>query len=817
MELADGKPFVGRSGKLLNILTQQAGLDVDSFFIANSAVCRIDKDIYTIKQVNSMLAHCRRFVERAARLIKPRAIIALGGLAIQQLLKLTNIKKRHGSFVWSEEFQCWVMLTYHPAFCLRSPGHVQDLLSDFRKFKRFQDNNYIPLDVFSKYEFIEIDDVNDIPTGSAVAIDTETQGLDWLGKENFLVSYSLCFGDNKAYQVYLHERDEASPDFWVSITAKEGRKQVVHQVGVKRALNYDSKAAYILGLVGDPLVKKYMFNGAYDLLWLNTLQKKEHFLSIKNYVIDVQAAAHLLDENVHKSETASLEQARKYYTVLDTSYSIDFETKYSKASMIEVPKVDLNTYACADAVTTYEAALTVKSDLITASPNCDEQMRNYFLRFVMPTLTYTIPHLVLNGAAIDKEQLPVIKETLSGHVMSCFDKAVALIPPKVLAANINKTKLTRKDLIRDTLFSEDGYNLVSENKTAKGGSKSVNEKSRVALRNPRTPKAAIRFLDAYEEWGKMDTLLSRYIKNFEKSIRSDGRVHPSYSLVSTVTGRTSAANPSLQNIPRAGVGRELRRLVVAREGYQFLAFDASQAEIRWMCQLSQDNKMVSIYRADGDIHTITAEAITGKTKIQMTSAEFDIARQGAKVTNFGMLYGLSAYGLKRDAKIKYGLDLTDAKAEEYHKVYFQTYPGVKQYHIDTLTFAKEHEYVVSPFGRRRRLPGINSTEEREANHSRNQAFNFAIQSASSDTVLLACNELLRKELLIPSEAKPVMFVHDELIFEVREDLIDKYVPIIKQEMEHPPLKKLFGIKMLIPLKVEAKVGPNYADLEAIEI
>jgi DNA polymerase-1 len=808
-ELLDGISFVGPSGKLLNLLAQQAGLDLDFFFIANSAVCRLDKEKYTLKQQNSILAHCRRFVERAVRIIKPKAIIALGGIAMQQILRLTNIKKKHGLFTWSDEFNCWVMPSYHPAYCLRNQSFVQDLLGDLRKFKRFQDNAYKPLDAFRNYKFESVDDVTLLPKGKVVAIDTETQGLDWL--DGVLISYSLCFDDKKAYQIRLHELQELSQDFNIRVVGKEGRKKTERIVGVKRSINYQQKVEHILNLLADNKVKKYMFNGQFDLLWLNTLSEG---MEINNYSIDVQAAAHLLDENVHIR--ASLEQARKYYTDLDTSYSVDFDSKYDKSNMICVPPDALSYYACADAAVTYQAALAVRADLLTKSVNCDKQMIKYFTNFVMPTLTYSLFNLTNNGVMVDKEQLPIVKEALATTLMECYNKALALIPPRVLATNQGKLKLSRTPLIRDVLYSEDGYHLKPVARTTKGTAVSIDAKSRTFLKAGRIPKAAAKFINAYEAWSEVNTLLSRYIKNFEQSIKGDGRIHPSYSIVTTATGRSSTSSPSLQNIPATGNGRIMRSLMVAPPGYILLALDQSQMELRIMAHCSQDENMLRVYQTDGDIHTATAEVLAGKSKDEMSEEEFKAARKVSKSLNFGLLYGMKPYGYQRYAKVSYDLDITDEGSKRHYDTFFQTYPGIKRYHMDTLRFVKENGYAVSLFGRRRRLPGITSNDEKEVERCARQAFNHTIQCSASDITLVALNQLSKLKLLNPVEIKPIMFVHDELVFEVRGDLLEKYLPIIKHEMECPPLYELFGVTLTVPLKVEAKVGPNYADLTPIE-
>jgi uracil-DNA glycosylase family 4 len=812
MELVEGQPFVGPSGDLLKKVAFLTELNLDSFFLSNAAVCRIDKDAYTVKEVNTLLQHCRRFMVRAATAIKPKLIVTLGDIATWQVMRQRNIKKRHGVFVWSEEFNCWVLPTYHPAYCLRAHSFTSELITDFAKIKRFLDSGCVPIDPMSTFRFKELESLDKLfdEKPRAVALDTETQGLDWLGNNNLLISYSLCADQETAYQVYLHEMCEDNPDFYVDFTAKVGRKKVEQKIGVRKSTNFDKKLSDLVRLIESPDIIKYMFNGNFDLLFINALCIREGLPPIKPraYGMDVQAAAHLLDENLHAR--ASLEQVRKHFTTLDSSYSTEFDNKFDKSNMLSVPCSELSYYACADAATTYVSAISTRNRLLET-----KRVANYFSKFVMPTISTSLFEFANNGALVDMEQLPIVKDTISRELVSCYKLAVALIPPGVLERHTPQgIKLTRAGLIRDVLFAEDGYHLEPIFKTSKGGTFSVDAKARNYLKDKgRIHKKALEFIVVYEEWSKLNTLVTRYIKNFEQSVRSDGRIHPTYSLVTATTGRTSVNAPNLQNIPASGTGREMRRLIIAKPGSVFLALDASQAEVRWMAHCSEDPTLLEVYRNKEDVHTKTAELLLGKTRDEVPEDDFKLARKRAKSLVFGLLYGMGVYGYQKYAKLQYDIDLTIDEAKHYHALFFKTYPGIAAYHSKIRKSARKLGYVSSPLGRRRRLPEINSLDQEAAGRSERQAYNHSIQAAASDSVLLACNELLRKGLLNPKEIKAILFVHDELIFECREDRVDFYAPIIQYEMENLPLKEYFGVELKVPWVVEAKVGYNYADLE----
>jgi DNA polymerase I-like protein with 3'-5' exonuclease and polymerase domains len=308
----------------------------------------------------------------------------------------------------------------------------------------------------------------------------------------------------------------------------------------------------------------------------------------------------------------------------------------------------------------------------------------------------------------------------------------------------------------------------------------------------------------------IDTLLSRYITGIEKATRLDGKIHPSYSLSIAATGRSSAASPNLQNIPKRGpLAKTIRKLFVASPGYTFVSADASQAEIRWAAFLAQEQNMIDIYRAGGDIHASTAEAVLGKPRAEMTEEEFKSARQKGKAIVFGFLYSAGALTFQRVAKTDYGVDLTEKQAQEFREGFFNAYPAIQEYHYKVKRECHRDGYVMSPLGRVRHLPEIHSRDDTIVRRAERQALNHAIQSVSSDTVLLSCLEIMK--VVDPIECRPVLFIHDELTFEVRIDLVDKYAPIIKHHMINPPLKQ-FGVELNLPLESDCKVGPSLADM-----
>jgi DNA polymerase-1 len=279
----------------------------------------------------------------------------------------------------------------------------------------------------------------------------------------------------------------------------------------------------------------------------------------------------------------------------------------------------------------------------------------------------------------------------------------------------------------------------------------------------------------------------------------------------------NSSEPNFQNNPkRSKAAGIIRKLIAAPPGHVLIAIDQSQAELRWCAHLSEDPEMMRVYQEGDDIHLLTAEAISGKSRKSMKADEKSKLRFQAKAINFGVIYLMSPFGFVNHAKLKFGLIIDESTATQWIKAFFDTYKMVPDYHKRTIEFGREHGYVVSPFGRRRRLPELNESVDSIRRDAERQAVNHPIQHASSETVLLAAREILRDEDLPKDEIRIVNVVHDELILEVVDDpeKIVHYAMRVKEIMEHPPLHE-FGIDLKVPLQCDVKVGRNLAEMEEL--
>ena len=271
-----------------------------------------------------------------------------------------------------------------------------------------------------------------------------------------------------------------------------------------------------------------------------------------------------------------------------------------------------------------------------------------------------------------------------------------------------------------------------------------------------------------------------------------GRVHTSYHQAVTATCRLSSSDPNLQNIPiRNEEGRRIRQAFIANKGYKIVAADYSQIELRIMAHLANDEGMITAFAEGKDIHRATAAEIFGLALDQVTSEQ----RRSAKAINFGLIYGMSEFGLSNQ------LGISRADAKKYMERYFQRYPAVQQFMTDIRESASEKGYVETLFGRRLYLPEIKSSNAMRRKAAERVAINAPMQGTAADIIKVAMIGI-DKAIRGDDNIKMIMQVHDELVFEVKEELIEHYSQLIKAEMEK-------AIQLKVPLIAEVGVGDNW--------
>ncbi len=300
------------------------------------------------------------------------------------------------------------------------------------------------------------------------------------------------------------------------------------------------------------------------------------------------------------------------------------------------------------------------------------------------------------------------------------------------------------------------------------------------------------------EYRQLSKLKSTYVDALPALLNpATGRLHTTFSQTGTSTGRLSSANPNLQNIPiRTELGREIRAAFTVEPGHLLLAADYSQIELRLLAHFSKDPLLVEAYRRGDDIHTLTASQVFGVPPLMVTPDH----RRQAKVVNFGIVYGLSPFGLSQN------LGITTGEAKKFIDAYFEKYQGVRRFIDATLDEARREQKVRTLFGRVRPIPDINSKNANLRGFAERTAVNTPLQGTAADLIKMAMIRIdqdLHKRGL---KSRMTLQVHDELVFEVPEDEVEQMKSVVREQMEqvHP---------LTVPLLVEIGVGPNWRDLE----
>ena len=391
-------------------------------------------------------------------------------------------------------------------------------------------------------------------------------------------------------------------------------------------------------------------------------------------------------------------------------------------------------------------------------------------------LLHVLSRMERTGVLIDSDALFIQSNEIATRLTALEEQAYALAGQPF---NLASTKQ-----LQEILFDKLGLPVLQ--KTPKGAPSTNEEVLEELAYSHELPKILV-------EHRGLSKLKSTYTDKLPQMVNSQtGRVHTSYHQAVTATGRLSSSDPNLQNIPiRNEEGRRIRQAFIAREGYSIVAADYSQIELRIMAHLSGDQGLINAFSQGKDIHRSTAAEIFGVSLDEVTSEQ----RRNAKAINFGLIYGMSAFGLSRQ------LGISRLDAQKYMDLYFQRYPGVQQFMTDIREKAKEQGYVETLFGRRLYLPDINSSNAMRRKGAERVAINAPMQGTAADIIkraMIKLDEVIRHD----PDIEMIMQVHDELVFEVRSEKVEFFREQIKQHMEA-------AAKLVVPLIVEVGVGQNW--------
>lgn len=573
-------------------------------------------------------------------------------------------------------------------------------------------------------------------TNDFLSLDTETTGTDPISAK--LVGLSFSIRENQAFYVPIPQNDE------------EAQKIVNEFKPI-----YENEKILKIGQ-----------NIKYDLLVL-----QNYGVELKGKIFDTMIAHYLLQPELHHGMDYLAEVYLNYQTI-HIEELIGSKGKNQK-NMADLPPTAVYEYACEDA----DVTLKLKNVLepLLKENDCDR----LFWEIEMPLMP-VLAYMERNGVCIDREGL---KETsrLYTEEMNRIEKEIH----ELAGTDFN---IASPKQVGEVLF--DRLKIVDKPKKTKTGQYVTSEEVLESLR------AKHPVVEKILEHRGLKKLLGTYIDALPKLVNPvTGHIHTSFNQTITTTGRLSSSNPNLQNIPvRNEYGKEIRKAFIPEEGCLFFSADYSQIELRIMAHLSGDEHMIEAFRNGQDIHAATAAKIFKKSLEEVTKEE----RSKAKTANFGIIYGITAFGLAE----RMGVSRTEAK--ELIEGYFQTYPKVKEYMNRSIEMAREKGYTETVYHRKCHLRDINSHNAVVRGYAERNAINSPIQGSAADIIKIAMIRIYRRFREEQLRSKMILQVHDELNFSVYPEEKEKVQQIVIEEMEN-------AYSMLVPLEADYGWGKNWLE------
>lgn len=573
-------------------------------------------------------------------------------------------------------------------------------------------------------------------TNDFLSLDTETTGTDPISAK--LVGLSFSIRENQAFYVPIPQNDEEA-------------KKIVNEF----------KPIY-----ENEKILKIGQNIKYDLLVL-----QNYGVELKGKIFDTMIAHYLLQPELHHGMDYLAEVYLNYQTI-HIEELIGSKGKNQK-NMADLPPTAVYEYACEDA----DVTLKLKNVLepLLKENDCDR----LFWEIEMPLMP-VLAYMERNGVCIDREGL---KETsrLYTEEMNRIEKEIH----ELAGTDFN---IASPKQVGEVLF--DRLKIVDKPKKTKTGQYVTSEEVLESLR------AKHPVVEKILEHRGLKKLLGTYIDALPKLVNPvTGHIHTSFNQTITTTGRLSSSNPNLQNIPvRNEYGKEIRKAFIPEEGCLFFSADYSQIELRIMAHLSGDEHMIEAFRNGQDIHAATAAKIFKKELDEVTKEE----RSKAKTANFGIIYGITAFGLAE----RMGVSRTEAK--ELIEGYFQTYPKVKEYMNRSIEMAREKGYTETVYHRKCHLRDINSHNAVVRGYAERNAINSPIQGSAADIIKIAMIRIYRRFREEQLRSKMILQVHDELNFSVYPEEKEKVQQIVIEEMES-------AYSMLVPLEADYGWGKNWLE------
>jgi DNA polymerase-1 len=586
-----------------------------------------------------------------------------------------------------------------------------------------------------------------ISQAKALAFDVETTDIDPMKAR--LVGVSLAFGEGEGYYIPVgHLEGQQLP--WELVREKLSR------------------------ILGDETIAKYAHHAKYDMIML-----RRNGVEVKGLAFDTMVAGWLVNPAGRSLNLKDL--AWSYLGVEMTTIEELIGKGKNQTTMDLLPISKVAPYAAADADITYRLVGLLDKKLQELG------LVKLFYEVELPLIP-VLMDMEMAGVKLDIPFLREMSKELSQKLQDLEEEIYKLVGYRF---NVNSP-----EQLSDALFGKLGISAQGIPKTKSGHySTSADVLEKLRGRHP--------VIDLLLEHRHLAKIKSTYVDALPGMVnKATGRVHTSYNQTGTVTGRLSSSDPNLQNIPtRTDIGKAVRKAFIAEEGMVLLSADYSQVELRILAHISGDEELIAAFHRGEDIHARTASVILGVPIDQVTPE----MRRLAKTVNFGISYGMSAYGLAEET------GLTPEEAHKFIQSYFARYPKVKVYIERTKEKARREGYVETILGRRRYFPEL--APDSKAHHTvksaaERMAINAPIQGSAADIIKIAMVRLHRALKERGLRSRIVLQVHDELVLEVPEDELSTVAPLVKEIMEG-------AYELKAPLKVELEVGKNWGEMQPL--
>ena len=570
------------------------------------------------------------------------------------------------------------------------------------------------------------------------ALDTETDNLDYMAANLVGISFALENGEAAYLPLQL--------DY----------------LGAPKTLEKTTALSLLKPVLENPAIQKVGQNFKYDLTIF-----ARNGIDVQGVAFDTMLESYVLNSTGRHNMD---DLAKRYLGHQTISFEEIAGKGKNQLTFNQIPLEQAAEYAAEDADVTMKLQQVLWEKL-----SKEPSLEKLFKEMELPLLG-VLSRMERRGVLIDSDALFLQSNEITNRLSELEEQAYALAGQPF---NLASTKQ-----LQEILFDKLGLPVIQ--KTPKGAPSTNEEVLEELAFSHELPKVLV-------EHRGLSKLKSTYTDKLPQMVNPQtGRVHTSYHQAVTATGRLSSSDPNLQNIPiRNEEGRRIRQAFIAREGFTVVAADYSQIELRIMAHLSQDQGLINAFTQGKDIHRSTAAEIFGVALDEVTSEQ----RRNAKAINFGLIYGMSAFGLSRQ------LGIGRADAQSYMDLYFKRYPGVQTFMQDIREKAKAQGYVETLFGRRLYLPDINSSNGMRRKAAERVAINAPMQGTAADIIKRAMIQLDQKLQNDPDIAM-IMQVHDELVFEVRSEKVAFYSGLIKTQMES-------AADLVVPLIVEVGQGTNW--------